>query len=51
MSHTADALIVGAGIVGAACADALSQEGLKVTVIEPSAIGGGARSGRAARDG
>jgi glycine/D-amino acid oxidase-like deaminating enzyme len=42
MSETADAVIVGAGIVGAACAEALSREGLRVTIVESGAVGGGA---------
>jgi len=37
-----DVLIVGAGIVGAACADALSAEGLRVEVLETAFPGGGA---------
>ncbi|AIY39798.1 D-amino-acid oxidase [Collimonas arenae] len=37
-----DVLIIGAGIVGAACADALAAEGLAVTVVECEAIGSGA---------
>ncbi|MCV2369507.1 NAD(P)/FAD-dependent oxidoreductase [Roseateles oligotrophus] len=40
--RTADALIVGAGIIGAACARAYARLGLSVCVIEPGAIGGGA---------
>ncbi len=39
---TADAVIVGGGIVGAACADALSREGLAVTIVEAAVVGGGA---------
>ncbi|MBL8234551.1 MAG: FAD-dependent oxidoreductase [Bryobacterales bacterium] len=39
---TADVVIIGAGIVGAACADALSRDGLRVTIIEPAMVGGGA---------
>jgi glycine/D-amino acid oxidase-like deaminating enzyme len=39
-----DALVVGAGIVGAACADALSAEGLSVTVLESRFAGAGATS-------
>ena len=35
-------MVVGAGIVGAACAAALSSDGLSVTVIEPELVGGGA---------
>ena len=41
-STTADVLIVGAGIVGSACAEAFGREGLKVLVIDPSVVGGGA---------
>ena len=37
-----DVLIVGAGIVGAACADALTEAGLSVTVLESRFAGGGA---------
>lgn len=36
-----DALVVGAGIVGAACAWALAREGLKVVVLESRFAGGG----------
>jgi D-hydroxyproline dehydrogenase subunit beta len=34
VSAAADVLIIGAGIVGAACADALSAEGMRVTVVD-----------------
>src|SRR5271169_1352355 len=37
-----DVLIVGAGIVGAACAAECAREGLSVTVVEAEIIGGGA---------
>ncbi|WP_329740872.1 FAD-dependent oxidoreductase [Dyella sp. A6] len=37
-----DLIVVGAGIVGCACAEAASAEGLRVAVVEPAAIGGGA---------
>ncbi|KQV84656.1 D-amino acid oxidase [Massilia sp. Root351] len=37
-----DVLIVGAGIIGAACADALSARGLRVTVVEQEVVGSGA---------
>lgn len=37
-----DAIIAGGGIVGTACADELARQGLKVVVIEPGALGGGA---------
>ncbi|MBV8628817.1 MAG: FAD-binding oxidoreductase, partial [Paraburkholderia sp.] len=39
---TADAVIVGAGIVGAACAAELAARGLRVEVVEAKGIGGGA---------
>lgn len=39
---TPDVLIVGAGMIGAACADALSARSLRVTVIERDAVGSGA---------
>jgi D-hydroxyproline dehydrogenase subunit beta len=42
MSETCDAVIVGAGIVGAATAAALAADGLRVTVVESSVVGGGA---------
>jgi D-hydroxyproline dehydrogenase subunit beta len=38
----ADVILIGAGIVGAACADALSERGLRVAVIEQDIAGGGA---------
>jgi len=37
-----DAVVVGAGIVGAACAEALAREGLRVLVLESAFAGGGA---------
>ncbi|MGH9487282.1 MAG: NAD(P)/FAD-dependent oxidoreductase [Terriglobales bacterium] len=37
-----DVIVVGAGIVGAACAEACARAGLKVTVCEAAGIGGGA---------
>lgn len=36
-----DIVIVGAGIVGAACAEALSREGLSVIVVESAGVGAG----------
>ncbi|SAL22427.1 FAD dependent oxidoreductase [Caballeronia peredens] len=39
---TADVIVVGAGIVGAACAAELAQRGLAVDVLEAGGIGGGA---------
>lgn len=41
-SPTFDAVVIGAGIVGAACAASLSREGLKVALVERDLIGGGA---------
>ena len=37
-----DAVVIGAGIVGAACAEALSAAGLRVVIVERGVIGGGA---------
>lgn len=37
-----DLIVIGAGIIGASCADAASTEGLRVAMIEPGPIGGGA---------
>jgi glycine/D-amino acid oxidase-like deaminating enzyme len=37
-----DAIVIGAGIVGAACAAELAAQGLSVTVLERGGIGGGA---------
>ena len=43
MSKTSyDVVIVGAGIVGAACADELARRGLRVAVVDRDFIGGGA---------
>jgi len=42
MTRSPDAVVVGAGIVGAACAHALASEGLLVTVLEQGVVGGGA---------
>jgi D-hydroxyproline dehydrogenase subunit beta len=42
MTETADVVIIGAGIVGAACAEALTRDGLRVTIVESSSVGGGA---------
>jgi glycine/D-amino acid oxidase-like deaminating enzyme len=39
---TADAIVVGAGIVGAACAAELAERGMQVEVFETQGIGGGA---------
>jgi glycine/D-amino acid oxidase-like deaminating enzyme len=37
-----DLIVIGAGIIGASCADAACTDGLRVAVIEPGPIGGGA---------
>jgi glycine/D-amino acid oxidase-like deaminating enzyme len=37
-----DVIVIGAGIVGAACAEALAARGLRVTVIEQETVGSGA---------
>ncbi len=42
MRNTCDIAIVGAGVVGAACAAECAEEGLSVTAIERECIGGGA---------
>jgi D-hydroxyproline dehydrogenase subunit beta len=43
MSNTAyDVAIVGAGIVGAACADELARRGLRIVVVDREIVGGGA---------
>jgi glycine/D-amino acid oxidase-like deaminating enzyme len=42
MTHSFDAVIVGGGIVGAGCARALSQQGLRLALVEQAEIGGGA---------
>jgi glycine/D-amino acid oxidase-like deaminating enzyme len=36
-----DAIVVGAGIVGAACASALAREGMRVTILDTAFAGGG----------
>ena len=42
MSSTPDIAILGAGIVGAACAAALARDGFQVEVLEPAQVGGAA---------
>ncbi|MFZ0730833.1 MAG: FAD-dependent oxidoreductase [Candidatus Sulfotelmatobacter sp.] len=37
-----DVVIIGAGIVGAACADELARRGMRVAVVDPEMVGGGA---------
>ena len=41
-SATFDVVIIGAGIVGAACADELARRGMRVTVVDREMVGGGA---------
>src|SRR5215204_4085690 len=41
-SKTYDAIIIGAGIVGSACAAECAREGLSVAIVEARIIGGGA---------
>lgn len=41
-SDSYDLIIVGAGIIGTACADYASEQGLKLAIVEPGPIGGGA---------
>jgi D-hydroxyproline dehydrogenase subunit beta len=42
MTQSFDAVVVGGGIVGAACARSFAQKGLRVALVEPGEIGGGA---------
>jgi len=42
MSASWDVVIVGAGIVGAACARECAQRGMRTAVVEANGIGGGA---------
>src|SRR5215469_9859054 len=39
---TYDVIIVGAGIVGAACADECARQGMRVRVVDQEMVGGGA---------
>jgi glycine/D-amino acid oxidase-like deaminating enzyme len=41
---TADVVVIGAGIVGAACADALAAAGLRVAVVDRGGLAGGTTS-------
>ncbi len=40
--ETCEAIVVGAGIVGAACADELARRGLQVVIVDRDMVGGGA---------
>jgi glycine/D-amino acid oxidase-like deaminating enzyme len=40
--ETYDAVVVGAGIVGAACADELARRGVRVAIVDRDIVGGGA---------
>ncbi len=40
--HSFDVILLGAGIVGCACARECTQAGLRVAIIEPEVVGGGA---------
>src|SRR5215470_12644145 len=42
MGQSYDVAIAGGGIVGAACAAECAEAGLKVVVVEPGPVGGGA---------
>ncbi|HEX4770680.1 MAG TPA: FAD-dependent oxidoreductase [Bryobacteraceae bacterium] len=42
MPLTFDAVVIGAGIVGAACAHRLTRDGMSVAIVEDRTIGGGA---------
>lgn len=42
MTEAADVVVVGAGIVGAACARACARHGLKTVVVDGQGVGGGA---------
>src|SRR6184192_391142 len=41
-ARTYDVIVIGAGIVGAACAEACARQGMRVVVIERDVVGGGA---------
>jgi len=41
MARNPDAVVIGAGIVGAACADALARDGMRVLVLDESFAGSG----------
>ncbi len=42
MTQTAEAIVLGAGIVGTACALELARSGLRVTIVDDGVVGGGA---------
>jgi glycine/D-amino acid oxidase-like deaminating enzyme len=42
MSSIYDVIVVGAGIVGAACADEFTQHGMRTAIVERDLVGGGA---------
>jgi glycine/D-amino acid oxidase-like deaminating enzyme len=42
MSSTYDVIVVGAGIVGAACADEFTRRGMRTAIVERGLVGGGA---------
>ena len=44
MSNPQDAIIIGGGIIGTACAEALSRAGLQVTLVERLGLAAGASS-------
>ena len=44
MSDTYDAIVIGAGMIGASCAAELSKHGLNVLVLDASQVGCGATS-------
>ncbi|MBX3591235.1 MAG: FAD-dependent oxidoreductase, partial [Burkholderiaceae bacterium] len=48
MTTQADAIVIGAGIVGAACARRLSERGLRVVVLEREPAPAAGSTGRSA---
>jgi glycine/D-amino acid oxidase-like deaminating enzyme len=42
MTHSSDVVVIGAGIVGAACVHALVRERMSVAVVENDIVGGAA---------
>src|SRR5689334_8904836 len=47
MTNAADVIVIGAGIIGVACADALARRGLRVVLIDKGEIGHGCSYGNA----